>query len=409
MNTNNYKILIADDATVSHKIITEILETISDNNLKLYFAENGVEACEKALNLLPDLILMDVIMPGKNGIEAIKYLRDQPETADIPIIVLTATESLQSAYNVGANDFISKPFNKYELLIKVRSAMHLLHKIKETKLQKAEIEKKHVEVVEQRDKIASQRKDILDDIRYSKRIQEAIFPTQEYLQQILPEYFILNLPRNIVSGDFYWAGETQTHKVVAVADCTGHGISGAFMTMAGTAFLNEILSRYPTTIQANEILFELRKLVMKLLKQKGEEGEAADGMDISLILIDNEKQTIQFAGANNPLYLIRNDELTVYKGDRMPIGIHIFYDKPFTNNDFDFKKGDSIYMFSDGFADQFGGPRNKKFRYSNFQELLLKIHNSPLKEQKEALERTIVSWKGNNDQVDDILIMGIRF
>ena len=405
---NNYKILIADDSNVSHKIITEILESISDSKLELFYAEDGKEACEKALELIPDMILMDVIMPERNGIEAIEYLRQQPQTTDTPIIVLTATESLERAYSAGANDFISKPFNKYELLIKVRSALNLLNKIRETKLQKAEIEKKHLEVTEQRDEIASQRKDILDDIRYSKRIQEAIFPTAEYLKKLLSDFFILNLPRNIVSGDFYWAGETADHKVIAVADCTGHGISGAFMTMAGTAFLNEILSRY-SAITANEILFELRKLVMKLLKQKGEEGEAADGMDISLILIDKKKPLIRFAGANNPLYLIRKDEIVVHKGDRMPIGIHIFFEKPFTNIDFEIQKGDMIYLFSDGYADQFGGPKNKKFRYNQFQKLLLEIHNEPLGKQKEVLERTILNWKGNNDQIDDILVMGIRF
>ena len=405
---NNYKILIADDSNVSHKIITEILESISDSKLELFYAEDGKEACEKALELIPDMILMDVIMPERNGIEAIEYLRQQPQTTDTPIIVLTATESLERAYSAGANDFISKPFNKYELLIKVRSALNLLNKIRETKLQKAEIEKKHLEVTEQRDEIASQRKDILDDIRYSKRIQEAIFPTAEYLKKLLSDFFILNIPRNIVSGDFYWAGETADHKVIAVADCTGHGISGAFMTMAGTAFLNEILSRY-SAITANEILFELRKLVMKLLKQKGEEGEAADGMDISLILIDKKKPLIRFAGANNPLYLIRKDEIVVHKGDRMPIGIHIFFEKPFTNIDFEIQKGDMIYLFSDGYADQFGGPKNKKFRYNQFQKLLLEIHNEPLGKQKEVLERTILNWKGNNDQIDDILVMGIRF
>lgn len=405
---NDYKILIADDSNTSHKIITEILESISNTKLELFYAEDGKEACEKAFELLPDMILMDVIMPEMNGIEAIEYLRQQPQTTDTPIIVLTATESLERAYSAGANDFISKPFNKYELLIKVRSALNLLNKIRETKLQKAEIEEKHQEVTEQRDQVASQRKDILDDIRYSKRIQEAIFPTAEYLKQLLSDFFILNLPRNIVSGDFYWAGEMPDKKVIAVADCTGHGISGAFMTMAGTAFLNEILSRY-SSIQANEILFELRKLVMKLLKQKGEEGEAADGMDISLILIDKEKPKIQFAGANNPLYLIRNDEIIIHKGDRMPIGIHIFFEKPFTNVDFEIQKGDMIYMFSDGYADQFGGPKNKKFRYNQFQELLLKIHNEPLGKQNEILERTILTWKGKNDQVDDMLIMGIRF
>jgi serine phosphatase RsbU (regulator of sigma subunit) len=147
---------------------------------------------------------------------------------------------------------------------------------------------------------------------------------------------------------------------------------------------------------------------MNLLKQKGEEGEAADGMDISLIIFDEHKKKLQFAGANNPLYILRNGELTVYKGDRMPIGIHMNFDKPFTNQNIALKSGDMIYLFTDGYADQFGGPKNKKFRYKQLQDLLVKIHNEPLTKQNEVLSRTIVDWMGSNEQIDDILMLGFR-
>jgi CheY-like chemotaxis protein len=406
MKESEHKILIADDAEISYKIITEVLNVLG-NKVTLFYAKNGKEACEQASRIIPDLIIMDVLMPVMNGIDAIKELRNNSLTADIPVIVLSATESLENAYNVGANDFISKPFNRHELLIKVRSALNLVHKIKEIKYQKSQLEKQHLEVIRQRDKITIQKKDIMDDIRYSVRIQKAIFPTDDFMDETLHQYFILNMPRNIVSGDFYWAGRINDMKIVAVGDCTGHGISGAFMTMAGIAFLNEIMSRNQN-LQANEILFELRKLVMKLLKQKGELGEAADGLDISLAILDEKNERIQFAGANNPFYLIKNKELIIHKGDRMPIGIHLNFDKPFTNHPIDIKQGDMIYLFSDGYADQFGGPKNKKFRYKQFQELLLKIHNLPLDEQKEKLFRTITDWMGDNEQVDDILILGFR-
>ncbi len=252
-----------------------------------------------------------------------------------------------------------------------------------------------------------QKKDIVDDIRYSKRIQRAIFPTDEYIMETVSEHFILNMPRSIVSGDFYWAGRLNGKKVIALGDCTGHGISGAFMTMAGIAFLNEIMSK-KIAQNANEILFELRRLVMKLLKQKGEQGEAADGLDISLAIIDENNKRIQFAGANNPFYLISNSKLIIYKGDRMPIGIHLNFGKPFTNHDIEIKKGDMIYLFTDGFADQFGGPRNKKFRYKQFQELLIEIHKLPMDKQKENLLRTITNWMGDNEQIDDIMLLGFR-
>jgi len=401
---NKYKILIADDSESSYRIISEILDIVSDE-YELFYACDGNEACDKALEILPDMILMDVIMPEMDGIEAVRYIRSQPNTADIPIIMLSASESLDSAYEVGANDFISKPFQKYELLIKVRSGLNLVHKIKEIKKQQAELQLKHNEVILQRDTIAKQQKDILDDINYSKRTQKAIFPTNEYMLKLLPEYFILNMPRNIVSGDFYWTGEKENKKIIGVGDCTGHGISGAFMTMAGIAFLNEILnSEIPA--QPSLILFELRRLIMKLLKQKGEEGEAADGMDITLITLSDNK--LQFAGANNPIYLIRNSELIIYKGDRMPIGIHLNFDKQFANIEIDTQPGDMFYLFTDGYSDQFGGPHNKKFRYKQFQDLLLNISKLPVQEQNDILSRTIIEWQGNNAQVDDILILGFR-
>ncbi len=406
MTDEKYKILIADDSELSYRIIVEILNIVG-SNVDIHYAENGKLACDMALELLPDLILMDVIMPERNGIEAVRYLREQETTRDIPVIVLSATESLNSAYDAGANDFISKPFQKHELLIKVRSGIHLVQNLRKIQEQKERLEGQNHELIAQRDKIDQQRKDILDDIRYSKRIQAAILPNGELMQRVLPSHFILNLPRNIVSGDFYWVGEQDGFRTIAVADCTGHGVSGAFMTMAGTAFLNEIQSRQ--AIQApNEVLFELRKLVMKLLQQKGEEGEAADGMDISMVRIHPGNRKMEFAGANNPLYRLRNGELEIFKGDRMPIGIHLNFNTPFVCHEIDLLPGDILYMFTDGYADQFGGPRNKKFRYKQFQDLLEEIYPLPMPEQKERLQSTMLAWMGANDQVDDILILGFQ-
>jgi phosphoserine phosphatase RsbU/P len=401
-----YKILIADDSDAAQKMVTEIIENLGDN-FELHYARNGQEACSKAETIIPDLILMDVVMPELNGIEATRILRANPLTTEIPIIVLSATEGLEKAYEVGANDFISKPFHRFELMIKVRSAINLVHNIKEIKNQKTALEEKHNEVILQRDKISKQQQDILDDINYSKRIQRAIFPTDEYLEKHLQNYFLINLPKSIVGGDFYWAEESRDRTILAIADCTGHGTSGAFMTMAGSAFLNEITSK-DNTLHAADILFELRKLVMKLLKQKGEEGEAADGMDISLIILDKKNNSIEFAGANSSLYYIRNNELTVCKGDRMPIGIHIFFDRQFENHTYNLMPGDVVYLFTDGYPDQFGGPRNKKFRYNQFQNKLLEVHKLPMEKQKSELLRTMTEWKGVNQQVDDILILGFQ-
>lgn len=402
----NYKILVADDSESYLRIIQQIFEIVG-YKYELVFARDGKEACEEALKHLPDLIILDVIMPEMNGIETAKFLKRNDETAHIPIIMLSSTESLKAAYEVGANDFISKPFNQYELLIKVRSALDLVTKIKEIKKQSKVAEEKKNVLQSQHDLISEQQREILGDLKYSKRIQKSILPTQELINEILPEQFILNLPRNHVSGDFYWVGRHGNRKAIAVADCTGHGISGALMTMAGMAFLNDIMGRY-NNLEPSEVLFELRKMVMNLLKQTGEEGEASDGMDISLTMINEERNKLWFSGANNPLYIINNGELVTIKGDRMPIGIHLNFDRPFTNNEIEVAKGDTIYMFSDGFADQFGGPRNKKFRYKQFQELLLENHDKSFENQKNILEQAFIDWKGDYQQVDDVLVLGYK-
>jgi serine phosphatase RsbU (regulator of sigma subunit) len=357
-------------------------------------------ACQMAERHLPDLILMDVIMPEMNGVQAIKALKENSVTSDIPVIMLSASESLQAIYETGAHDFISKPFNQFELYMRVRSSLTLIDKIKEIKKQKEKLEREH-------QKISQQRKEIIDDITYSKRIQKAILPTNHLITDIFPEHFILNIPRNIVSGDFYWVGNKSGKKIIAVADCTGHGISGAFMTMAGIAYMNDIFNRY-TMDDPAEFLFLLREQVMKLLHQQGIEGEAADGMDVALCIVDEENKCFKYAGANNPVYHLSQNGLEMYKADRMPIGIHVNFTTPFTSHVFPYQSGDMLYLFSDGYADQFGGPENKKFRYKQFQDLLTSIQHDPMAEQCEILQRTFINWKGDEEQVDDILIFGIR-
>jgi sigma-B regulation protein RsbU (phosphoserine phosphatase) len=394
-----YTILVADDSKSYFDTIEEAFRQLGDS-YSLIWAGTGKMACILAEQHLPDLILMDVIMPEMNGVKAIQTLKENPLTAHIPVIMLSASESLKAAYETGAHDFISKPFNHFELLMRVRASLILIDKIKEIKKQKEKLEREH-------QRISQQRKEIIDDITYSKRIQKAILPTNDLVKDIFPEHFILNIPRNIVSGDFYWVGQKSGKKIITVADCTGHGISGAFMTMAGIAYMNDIFNRYIIEEPA-EFLYLLREQVMKLLHQKGIEGEASDGMDVALCIIDEENKIFKYAGANNPVYRANRNGLEVYKADRMPIGIHVNFTTPFTSHTIQYNPGDMLYLFSDGYADQFGGPDNKKFRYKQFQDLLLSIHESKMTDQNEILHRTFINWKGEEEQVDDILIIGIR-
>jgi len=268
------------------------------------------------------------------------------------------------------------------------------------------LEEQNIEIKQQRDKIFQQKQEITDSIQYASRIQNAILPPSSMLDK-LQDHFILYKPRDIVSGDYYWMTLKDNKTVVVAADCTGHGVPGAFMSMLGISFMNEIVNKSDTT-QANEILNQLRGNVISSLGQTGEEGEAQDGMDLALCVIDTSAMKIQYSGAYNPLYIIRNNKLLEYKPDKMPIGIHKGKDNSFSNHDIDVEIGDALYLFSDGYVDQFGGSRQKKFLTKNFKELLLRINKKPMKDQKDILDETIQEWMGGVEQIDDILVMGLR-
>jgi ligand-binding sensor domain-containing protein/serine phosphatase RsbU (regulator of sigma subunit) len=296
-----------------------------------------------------------------------------------------------------------------------------------------ELKEQQVQIIEQRDELAKQKEEITDSIKYAKRIQNAILPPTEYIEQSLPENFIFFKPRDIVSGDFFWIKKIEHFTIWAAADCTGHGVPGAFVSMLGIAFLNEIV-RKKHVLQANHILNELRNEIKISLRQTGKEGEAKDGMDISVCVLNSKDMTLQYSGAYNPLYLIRNNssqkkpDLEKYfdkpesvkaeedtthtlfevKADKMPIGIYIREKESFTNHTIQLLPGDSVYIFSDGFADQFGGEKGGKFKTKPFKRLLLSFQQYTLEEQHKILSNTMEEWKKGHDQVDDITVIGVR-
>ncbi len=269
------------------------------------------------------------------------------------------------------------------------------------------VKERTIEVETQRDQLAQQKKEITDSIVYAERIQSAVLPNKEYVDNLLKNYFILYKPRDIVSGDFYWIDGNESKVIVIAADCTGHGVPGALMSMLGISILNEVAN--PSIANdAGKILDTLRKHLTTTLWQTGKDEDTRDGMDLSMCIIDFKKKELQFAGAYNPLILIRKSELVIYKGDRMPVGYHDAKMSEFTSHSIQLIKGDCLYLFSDGYADQFGGADGKKFKSSNFRELLLEISNLPMEKQKVKLNETIEAWMGINEQVDDILVIGIR-
>ena len=277
---------------------------------------------------------------------------------------------------------------------------------KQVQLRTAEIVRQKELIEEHLHEISEQKREITDSIHYAKRIQTAALPVEKFMQQVIPEHFVLFKPKDIVSGDFYWTTEKDEKSIVVAADCTGHGVPGAFMSMLGISFLNKIVNEKGIT-EPDKILNRLRKNVIQALHQRGKEEDTKDGMDITICTIIKNENKLQFAGANNPLYIVLNNEMHVIKGDKMPIA---FYDhmKPFTLHELNINKNDIFYIFSDGFADQFGGPKGKKFMYKPFRRLLMEIHNEPMKKQKEILNNTIENWKKDLEQVDDIVVFGVR-
>jgi len=335
------------------------------------------------------------------------------------------------------------------LKLKKKANKLLAFKNEEITQQKEEISAQRDEIESQRDLVTIQKenieeihKEVTDSINYAKNIQSAILPDNDLIQMLLNEYFILFKPKNIVSGDFYWITIRKGWILVAVADCTGHGVPGAFMSMLGISFLNEIVAREDVQT-AGHVLDLLRKNVIKSMKQKGITGEQKDGMDIAFVALNIETLELQFAGANNPLYIVQKESAKVSSGeseinnlltfspsqsptftsftensllielkpDKMPIAIHIRMDD-FTNHKIQLCSGDTIYLFSDGYADQFGGFKGKKFLYKQFKELLNFICNKLMTEQKEILENKIEDWINGNEikyeQTDDITVVGIK-
>jgi serine phosphatase RsbU (regulator of sigma subunit) len=269
------------------------------------------------------------------------------------------------------------------------------------------------EVEEQKNIIEEKNLDITSSIKYAKRIQDAILPSNNTISMIFSEFFVLYKPKDIIGGDFYWVSDAitkyqETFAMAAVGDCTGHGVPGALMSIIGNNYLR-LCEREPTVNRPSEALDFINLGISKTLRQEYSKSTIQDGIDMVFIAIDYKNSKLFFSGAKNPIYIIRAGILEEYKGDRHPIGAYIGEEmKKFTNHEISIEKGDCIYMFSDGFADQFGGPNKKKFMYSRFKNLLVEISEQEMSEQHKILEATFETWKGTADQVDDVCVFGIR-
>ena len=273
--------------------------------------------------------------------------------------------------------------------------------------QKEMVELQKEEITQQKVLVDEKQKEIIDSINYAQKIQSAVLTSEEVWKKISPEHFIIFLPKDIVSGDFYWAYNTVNNRsVFALADCTGHGVPGGFMSMLGNSFLNELVVENKM-FKSDIILNKLRDKIIKALGQKGAD-DRKDGMDMCLCVWNKLENTLEFSGANNSLWIIRNKELLVFNGDKMPIGQFHNVSAPFTSQLIALQKNDLVVLSTDGFADQFGGESGKKLKSKNLKEFLVKNSDTPLSDQKNELTSLFSNWKGQHQQVDDVSLIMIK-
>lgn len=398
----------------AYEVLYETYKGLGDNEKALLYIEKFYDLKNKRTNeeINTQIAELELKYNTNKHQQAIELLNKQKKQRSIIIYIFIGAVIifiLESLFLIHEN----RRRRKNNQLLQIQNQEILQHK-EEIETQRDEIEAQRDEIQRQieiaeyhREQVVKQNKDITDSIEYAKNIQIALFPDKYTLQKVLNKGFCLFKPKDIVSGDFYWVAQIENKSIIVSADCTGHGVPGAFMSIIGINFLNEIVFD-EHIIKPNEILNRLRKKIVKTLVSSNKIEEAKDAIDISLIVIDRQNMKLEYAGAYNHLYFIRDHMLEVIKADKMPVGISAKAMEPFTNHELDIKIGDQFYMFTDGFVDQFGGPNKKKFRIGSFRELLLEIHERPIEEQKQIIFENFINWKGNQVQVDDVLLIGIR-
>jgi len=323
------------------------------------------------------------------------------------------TTEFSKQVGIGNFNFNYEPLSKDDVLghalLKMRDDLAENERILEQKVieRTEEVVRQKEEIEKQRQKLEELYKDVTDSIRYAKRLQDSILPPDYQVRNMLPESFVLFKPKDIVSGDFYWFHKRDHQVLFAAVDCTGHGVPGAFMSLVGSNALNQAVKEHGHS-EPGKILDDLNKLSSEALNKNAENNSVRDGMDLALCSLNTQTMELEYAGANNPLYLVRDGQIHQIKADKFAIGAFEPGSKLYTNHKMQLQKNDCIYIFSDGFADQFGGPEGKKLMYSKFRDYLLSINALSMVDQGLRLSDMIEEWKGNYEQVDDILVIGVR-
>lgn len=409
-NTNPiYSILYIDEAEQN----LSSFKSAFSQDYRICTATSGRAGLEIMEQNSIQLVITDQGMKDMKGIEFLeKILILYPDCMRMILIEISDKDDIIQAINRGnIYRYVAKPWNREDLKLSIDGAMEIYNlKIQNRNLidyledAKLNLEQK---VMERTREIEQQRVNITDSIQYASRIQKALMLPSEKLDKLMPSHFVLNKPKDIVSGDYYWVSNRGDSLIIAVADCTGHGVPGAFMSILGISFLNEIVNNSDSP-RANEILNELREQITEALGQTGKRDEAKDGMEMALCLVDFKQRKIQFSGAFRPMYLISEGELSVIDGDRMPIGIYEEEKVSFSNIEVPFQENDMIYLFTDGYVDQIGGLQRKTFKSARFKKLLQEISHKLPEEQQSILREEHEIWRAGQEQIDDILILGVK-
>lgn len=464
MNTKKHiNIFIVDDNKLFALTLKAFIETTFENRgIKIYSFETGESCMEEFMKVMPELVILDYYLNSKfdDALDGLQVLDEiKKNCIETSVIMLTSNDHIDVAlksFNHGVSDYVIKTENKFEkisdsiskifikneLIIqnqnKAKKDIELIIANKELDFKKVEELKRAAELIitnkeldfqnEEKKKRATELmianikkaeiektnliieekiKDITDSLNYAKLIQHAKLPKTEDIYRALPNCFVLFKPKAIVSGDFYFFHENTQSVVIAAADCTGHGIPGAFMSMICSEKLNSAVAH---SSDNSEILNRLNKEIKTALHQSDNNESPRDGMDIALCSVNKENFTVKYAGANRPLWIIRNGQSSVeeIQATKKAIGGFTDDNQHFNNHKIQLQKGDTFYIFTDGYADQFGGDRGKKLMTKNFKEILLGIQDKSMPEQKKHLDGFIEKWKGETEQVDDILVIGIR-
>lgn len=396
------KILVVDDEAEYLQTTIQYLRE-SGEDFDCLSAIHGAMAIQVAKSKLPDLIITDWDMPVMNGIEATTALKQDPETRDIPVIVssgaMTTSSHLRLALEAGAVDFIRKPIDRLELIARVRTVLELARSYKEIKRQK--------EIVEKRNR------DFMDSVVYARRIQEAILPDKESFGRRLGGAFVYSQPRDVVSGDFFWYFDKRKEVMAACADCTGHGVPGAFMSILGNNILGAITRDFGM-LKPNLLLSELNERMMATLQktvllENFSPEPTLDGMDIAIVHIDVGTRKVSFSGAHRPLIYFKSGEMHEIRGTNCSIGgVTAFKRLDFELHEIELSEGDSIYMYTDGITDQFCESSSRKYGQVRLKKLFSDIQGLSMEEQGIELSKALLEWRGSREMQDDQTVVGLK-